>query len=230
MSAEWVTIGDLQPHHIDAVSEVHFAAFEESGLSALGEGAVRRFYAWVLETPMDRVALGAFDGSRLVGFCIAGRISGAVRRFAAENRPFLALCLIRRPWLVVHASARKRVRLLIEWLWIRTKGLWTGPATGKPTALPSPHGRAVSPSGGSHPPETFGVLAIATSPERQRAGVGRRLMDALEEAARQRGFIEMYLFVKPSNTAAIRFYEGLGWKKRSVAGTWYGEMIRTISP
>mmetsp|Transcript_10637 Transcript_10637/g.21961 ORF Transcript_10637/g.21961 Transcript_10637/m.21961 type:complete len:144 (-) Transcript_10637:27-458(-) len=69
------------------------------------------------------------------------------------------------------------------------------------------------------------VSAISVAPEFRRSGVANRLMEYLEEISDtlHHGFF-VDLFVRPSNTAAITFYEGLGYVVyRTVIGYYSGD-------
>lgn len=55
------------------------------------------------------------------------------------------------------------------------------------------------------------LLVIAVAPERQRAGIGRRLLDRLCADARAAGIARMLLEVRPSNAGAIAFYHRAGF-------------------
>ena len=55
------------------------------------------------------------------------------------------------------------------------------------------------------------VRGLYLHPDRLGAGIGRRLLDALEAAARQRGITEMQLH---SSLNAIPFYERAGYVRR----------------
>ena len=55
------------------------------------------------------------------------------------------------------------------------------------------------------------VYHLAVEPERQGAGVGRALMDALERRMARRGVVKVNLQVRDDNTAVIGFYERLGY-------------------
>lgn len=57
------------------------------------------------------------------------------------------------------------------------------------------------------------ISGIAVRPELRGRGLGRGLMRATEEAFRADGFTRITLEVRPSNAAALRFYEGLGYRK-----------------
>ncbi|CAJ1367674.1 unnamed protein product [Effrenium voratum] len=68
------------------------------------------------------------------------------------------------------------------------------------------------------------VSAISVAPEFRRTGVANRLMEYLEEVSQEMHdcyFVD--LFVRPTNLAAIKFYEGLGYVVyRTVTGYYSG--------
>ena len=57
------------------------------------------------------------------------------------------------------------------------------------------------------------ISGIAVRPDFRGRGLGEGLMWAAEEAFRADGFDRVTLEVRPSNAAAIRFYEGLRYRK-----------------
>lgn len=57
------------------------------------------------------------------------------------------------------------------------------------------------------------LYSIATLPSARGKGVGRRLMDALEAAARKRGCNRLRLEVREKNRPAIALYEALGYQR-----------------
>lgn len=57
------------------------------------------------------------------------------------------------------------------------------------------------------------ISGVAVRPELRGRGLGRGLIRATEEAFRADGFTRITLEVRPSNAAALRFYEGLGYRK-----------------
>lgn len=57
------------------------------------------------------------------------------------------------------------------------------------------------------------VLNICVSPDRQRGGLGRQLMEYLIDVAIQHGARRCFLEVRPSNHGARRLYYGLGFKQ-----------------
>lgn len=57
-----------------------------------------------------------------------------------------------------------------------------------------------------------GVLALGVHPERQRRGVGRALMHALIERAREAGLTRLELYVRADNERAIALYRSCGFE------------------
>lgn len=67
------------------------------------------------------------------------------------------------------------------------------------------------------------LLAIATHPDRRRAGVGRLLMDHLLAIAHARAARLITLEVRRSNAPAIALYEQLGFVAVGVRRAYYAE-------
>jgi ribosomal-protein-alanine N-acetyltransferase len=67
------------------------------------------------------------------------------------------------------------------------------------------------------------LLAIATHPDRRRAGIGRTLMDHLLALARARASRLVTLEVRRSNRPAIALYEQLGFVGVGVRRAYYAE-------
>jgi len=65
------------------------------------------------------------------------------------------------------------------------------------------------------------VLKIAVAPERRRQGLGKLLMEALEQEFVRRGVKEMWLEVRENNQAARSFYLGLGFCEVVVRHGYY---------
>lgn len=57
------------------------------------------------------------------------------------------------------------------------------------------------------------LVSMWTAPTHRRQGVGRSLVDAVVNWARQRGAHVLFLMVTSSNEAAIHFYERLGFTR-----------------
>lgn len=69
------------------------------------------------------------------------------------------------------------------------------------------------------------VYYLAVAPDRQGAGLGRRMMAAAEQWLRGRGAPKIQLMVRADNEAAIGFYEALGLTRQPVVtlGRFLGE-------
>ena len=79
------------------------------------------------------------------------------------------------------------------------------------------------PSGGA-----WERLASAVARSARGHGVGARLVEEAARRAARGGFDRMELSVHPDNATAIRFYEGIGWRKIVAAGGWTGRMWRPV--
>lgn len=62
---------------------------------------------------------------------------------------------------------------------------------------------------------------IAVSAERQRQGIGSRLLDALIHKLEAEGVTELHLEVRATNLQAIRFYESKNFKKTGDRRRYY---------
>jgi ribosomal protein S18 acetylase RimI-like enzyme len=185
-----------------AVARVHRRAFRDSTITAFGDEAIRRYYAWLLEGPHEAALVGAWRSDRLVGFCAAGTFNGALTGFLRKNRAYLAIRMATHPWLVASPLVRDRVAQGLKLL--------------RKRPAPAPQ-RAE---------RRFGILAIATDPDVRGAGAGRALMGEAEDRARRLGHERVVLTVHPANTGAVRFYEQLGWIR--VGEPWAGAMTKRL--
>ncbi len=71
--------------------------------------------------------------------------------------------------------------------------------------------RVVAYAGMMHAPDEGQVTNIAVHPDCRRKGYGRAVTEALLSLAEKKGFLEVSLEVRVSNTPAISLYEGLGF-------------------
>lgn len=181
---------------LDALAVAHGRVFPEGVLTRLGPGAVRRYYRWQLTGPHDALALGVFRRGHLVGFCIGGVFRGAMTGYLRANRWFLARAVLTRPWVVLAAGGRDRLGRAARLL-------------ARPRRRPSPE---LAPEPSPELAPAFGVLVVGVDPAERRGGVGRALLAALAEQARERGFDRMSLTVDPANSAATAFYQACGWR------------------
>jgi ribosomal protein S18 acetylase RimI-like enzyme len=209
------SIVELQELGIDdlmGVAKIHMLSFQESALTWLGKEAVRRYYEWQLLGPHEVVALGAFTGHQMLGYCFGGQFHGALSGFLHKNRLYLLSAVLTHPSLFVHPYFRSRVK--------QSAGIL------KKSVRP----QSASPVSSSEIQRHFGILAIATRPDVQRQGVGKKLMLRMEAIAGKHDFSEMNLSVDPKNARAIAFYQHLGWQKYSEGlGTWTGRMIKNLN-
>ena len=78
------------------------------------------------------------------------------------------------------------------------------------------------------------LLAIAVSPEYQRRGIGKRLLEYMEDLARNFGIEEMNIHTAAINKAAYRFFAKNGFIQRGSVDRYYPlgqkalEMSKTI--
>lgn len=69
------------------------------------------------------------------------------------------------------------------------------------------------------------ITALTVAPEARRLGLGTLLTKKLEAAANKEDAWFVDLFVRKSNTKAIRFYEGMGYSVYRVVKDYYGENV-----
>jgi ribosomal-protein-alanine acetyltransferase len=67
------------------------------------------------------------------------------------------------------------------------------------------------------------IETIAVSSERQRQGIGSRLLDALVHELGAAGVQQLHLEVRSSNLPAIQFYESRNFKKTGVRLRYYAD-------
>lgn len=65
------------------------------------------------------------------------------------------------------------------------------------------------------------LFNIAVSPDYQRRGLGRALLESLIDALEKRGVMTLWLEVRASNQAAIELYESLGFNQATVRRNYY---------
>jgi ribosomal protein S18 acetylase RimI-like enzyme len=190
-----LVVREINLEHLSSVADIHIAAFPDSTFTKLGFETVKRYYAWQFEGPHDLIALGAFQGDRLVGYLIGGKFRGALIGFLRKNWLFLFSRIVFAPWLLFSEELRKPI----------VKGglyLLRSKIKGTPQ---SPEKRE------DHNRKFAGVLAIAVSPVFQRRGVGSRLLLDFESSALQDGYLELGLIVHIENKDALEFYRNSGW-------------------
>ncbi|CAJ48676.1 bifunctional tRNA (adenosine(37)-N6)-threonylcarbamoyltransferase complex dimerization subunit type 1 TsaB/ribosomal protein alanine acetyltransferase RimI [Bordetella avium] len=72
-----------------------------------------------------------------------------------------------------------------------------------------------------HAPDVSHILVIAVQRQRQRAGLGRRLLAWSARRAREHGVQALLLEVRPSNQAALAFYAKLGFLRVGLRRDYY---------
>lgn len=67
------------------------------------------------------------------------------------------------------------------------------------------------------------IVNVGVKSERQRQGVGRKLLNALIRKTEEKGVASLYLEVRAGNQAAISLYESLGFCRLGVRKGYYEE-------
>jgi ribosomal protein S18 acetylase RimI-like enzyme len=203
-----IALSKIDRQHLTAVAKVHRGAFPQSALSQLGREAVRRYYEWLLTGPHEAHFIGAFEGERLLGFCVGGAFQGALAGFLRRNWMYLLFCLVRHPQDLRNPMFRAALRLALRSLLRvrKTKTTTVRPAKGN----------------------SFGILAIAVDPQAQKRHIGCTLMAEMERIARANVCKGMHLAVSASNTGARTFYEKLGWSGVVTTGQKNVHMQKTL--
>jgi ribosomal-protein-alanine N-acetyltransferase len=65
------------------------------------------------------------------------------------------------------------------------------------------------------------ILNLCVSPALQGRGFGRQMLQKLIDEARARGADTVFLEVRPSNTAALRLYHGMGFNEAGLRKNYY---------
>lgn len=197
---------------LPAVAALHVGAFPRAAVSRLGCGAAARYYESLMCGPHGTVGLGAYASSRLTGFCFVGVRHIAEPYFVRRHAAFLAWRLLSHPWLLAEPFIRDRILTGLRLLRRPTK----------PAAAPRSAARDEG--------RSFGIQYLAVDPEWQGQGVGRRLLGASEDLAREQGCTEIHLSVYLDNARAIRLYERQGWQRSAPDGVWEGLMCKRLNP
>lgn len=213
-----IELKQLEIENIPQISAIHIAAFPESALSKLGEGAVYRYYHWLLTGPHDSLSLGAFNKNELYGFCFSGVFNGAMSGFLKMNHKYLLLRVLTHPWLISNSLFRQRLNLGMRVLRrnLQSQRIFSNnPIT---NIIPQPK------------KQYFVILDIATLPKYQGYGIGSRLLHYCERFAIDRDYDEMRLSVNLENIKAQKFYTSKGWEYLKIDGKWDGRMYKRIIP
>jgi len=198
----------ITQENLAQVAIVHEKAFPDAALTKLGAEATRRYYEWQLIGPHDCLALGAFEGEQLLGFCFGGIFRGSLNGFLRKNKTFLIRRVLTHPWLLFNSLFLDRISLALRSLKKRKLKLTSESIKREPS---------------------FGILAIAVDPLQQRRGIAGSLMEKSEEGCLRMGFTRMNLSVHIMNEGAIGFYQSQGWiKKPNGKGEWAGQMEKIL--
>jgi len=202
---------EVELTHLKRIAVLHVECFPDSILGKLGRGVVERYYRWQLVGPHEGCHLGAWASGELVGFCFAGRFNGAIGGFVRRHKFYVAIQLLMRPRVWFDDGLR-------EALYVGFKAL-RGPKRSKKSVNTQRFPSAKRP---------FGILSLAVSPRYRRAGIGKRLMDAVSSAAMQQGESRIGLTVRPENKSAVDFYLRIGWQKDFAQNPWKGAMYKQL--
>lgn len=65
------------------------------------------------------------------------------------------------------------------------------------------------------------LLNISVAPSHKGQGLGRYLLNHMMDVGREKGGLNMFLEVRPSNTSAITLYESIGFNEMGVRPGYY---------
>jgi ribosomal protein S18 acetylase RimI-like enzyme len=140
----------------------------------------------------------------------------AVRRGADDDEPFI-LDLGKRVSMTSVSPERAVIRSLVELSYEKLLDFVRHQS--HVTLIAEEDGRRAGflllldnlPDEVSMAPQAF-VAYMAVEPDRQRRGIGRALLNAAEEVARERGLPTIAMMVTEANDAAVRLYETSGYR------------------
>ena len=67
------------------------------------------------------------------------------------------------------------------------------------------------------------IITINVSPNYRRKGIGRKMLQEIEEMLKQKGIMECHLEVRENNSAALHLYQNNGYKKVGKLEKYYGK-------
>jgi len=211
-----LTVRPLSLDDLSAVAEVHLAAFPDTVASRLGRDAARWQYHSLMTGAYATTGLGAFAGSRLIGFCFVGVRHASERVFMRHHAPFLAWRLLSRPWLLADSVIWRRLVSALHML---------SPQCPKSVMVAS----GDHPSNSPCPAQSFGLHYLAVDRKYRGRGIGRALLTVGEAHAKAQGIESINLSVETENIAAINLYLRTGWQKSSPSGVWLGLMTKRLT-
>ena len=184
-----VKIARVTEASLEAVVEIHLAAFPEYMNAQLGRGYLKAFLRGFLRRTDTVAVLALSESGQALGY-IAGAPLEMLPEMGRALLPSAALAVCLRPWLLVSPRIRSTA--------------WQRIASG--------FGRRNEPKAAPLlPMPTLSLVSVGVDPQARGRSVGEQLMKAFEQEARARGCASLRLSVYPENTAARRFYERHGW-------------------
>lgn len=72
------------------------------------------------------------------------------------------------------------------------------------------------------------LISLAVSTRAAGRGIGRALLQAIEDGARARGFAAIKLESRADNQAAIRLYERAGYRRTGLKRDYYGDRCDAV--
>ena len=200
----------LTSDDIPAVAAIHRAVFPHAAISRLGQGAAKKYYRLLISGLPGLVGLGAFEQNQLAAFCIVGSQQVTEASFVRRHVPFIAWRVATHPWLLVEPF------------------IWSRIGSGLRLLLPHPPSSVAPAATRRNADASYAIQHIAVHPGYQGRGLGRQLLIASENLARERGCAEMHLSVYLDNAQAIGLYERMGWQKDFQDGAWRGFMFKRL--
>ena len=185
---------------VDAVVELHLAAFPDNFLTGFGERFLNAFYSGLTGHSSGFGCVVTDDADRPLGFCVGG---------VGEAQGIARAMLLRRPLAFLWPAALNVIRSprrLGRVLELAQRNL-TGGRAGVPdsTAL---------------------LMQIAVTEPLRGAGAAERMLRHFLEEMRRRGVTSVRLGVEPENARAKAFYRRVGFRELD-AGTFEHNLIAT---
>jgi ribosomal protein S18 acetylase RimI-like enzyme len=200
----------LTPDDLRAVATIHRAVFPRAAISRLGPAAARRYYSSLMSGLNSTIGVGAFEQNQMSGFSFVGVRHIAEISYVRHHALFLAWRIASHPWLLTESF------------------IWSRIGSGLRLLLPQSRPPVTATTDDQDSGVSYGIQYIAVHPSCQGRGLGRQLLNASEEIARQQGCAEIHLSVYLDNTKAIGFYERIGWQKFFQDGVWRGLMFKRL--
>jgi ribosomal protein S18 acetylase RimI-like enzyme len=186
-----LSIRPMQASDLQAVVEVHIAGFGASRSTRLGRPFLYKMYEWFARNQPALAHVAVLDGA-LVGF-VTGAVGGSSRKIFRYAWREILLAFFRNPTLLITPGMLESWSSYLRGLFPARQPAPSQPAAGLPVI------RAV-------------LASIAVSPAARGRQVGKALVAAFEESARQRGATQLRLGVEIDNPAARHLYESCGWQ------------------